>query len=147
MLLYLLPWIFEATWIVVSILAASLSAPTVHTESPGEMACENSMARSALSPLFSLNTLTHFISHSFFHSLSLSYTSKWIPATTDHSHSASSVFIAGARDAAGGAVLGWEMALRCIQLPTRGPTSAKWITSPCPLALLLNHETIPISGF
>lgn len=46
-------------------------------------------------------------------SLSLSY-AKWIPAPTDHSHSPSSVFIAGAWETAGSAVLDWKISLHNI---------------------------------
>lgn len=121
---HLLPWVFQAIWMVVSIFAVSLWALSVHTESLWEMACENSTARSSLSLLYSWSTHAHTLSHSFFPSLSLSYASKWIPAPTDHSPALSSVFIEGSGETSGSAVLGWKISLHYVLLPTHGPESA-----------------------
>ena len=74
----------------------SICAGSTHEE-PGEMADENRMVHS-LSLLYSWSACAH--TYTFF-SLLLSYTSKLIPAPTDHSHSLSSVFIAGAWETAG----------------------------------------------
>lgn len=64
---------------------------------------------------------THTVS---FSSISLSYSSKWIPAPADRSHSLLSVFIPGAWETAGSAVLGWKIILRYLLLSTQCPTSA-----------------------